>query len=363
MSLGAKMLKKRVVAARLESYHKGYCFGFRFGAQKAKPNKLKKKVLKGRKKKSSTCKKQAVAARLEAHQRGYHLGIRSGVRQEQAKQVRDIKAEKAATKSKSRARGKRLAAARLEAYLRGVRCGAQQECAKQARIGVCCSAQQDCAKQARISGNRSNPTPVLHVGRPLKVKSQRSCKEAQSNFSQIASRTVQPPSNSTSAPWAHSTTGWDVFNASGSTSARPARGLVAKTYCEKAPSEDCGAFAFAVLEAPTPMRKPFATGGSGSADACRSSLKDQAQAVTHSRSTDQDGLQRISHGPSTITTRPAQSLPKVAWDATFGLRSFLKDPAGLTREPGAFQLRCVQICQKKLITTIFARSSELPMKL
>lgn len=50
----------------------------------------------------------------------------------------------------------------------------------------------------------------------------------------------------------------------------------------------------------------------------------------------------VASAPAAVAFLPAQKLPNTTPNA---LRSFLEDPAGVTVEPAAFQLRCTQLCK------------------
>jgi len=139
----SKAPKKRMVAARIESYHKGYLVGLQLGARK-----VVKKVKQVRKASvTQASKKMAIAKKVEAYQKGYQTGTQRGAVQERAelKKARqeaaktekvkrwkrsyarsqahkeELAAKEAARSKGSKAWKKRLAAAKIDAYKDGMR--------------------------------------------------------------------------------------------------------------------------------------------------------------------------------------------------------------------------------------------------
>lgn len=130
----SKAPKKRAVAGRLDSYHRGYLVGVRCGAKRttSKPETKVRKV-----RKSKICKKPLVAHRLESYQKGVRLGIQRGAVQERAQQASQKSTADKARKVKSNKRSKswaqRLEVEREQAFKQGARCGVRRERAQQAR--------------------------------------------------------------------------------------------------------------------------------------------------------------------------------------------------------------------------------------
>jgi len=162
----SKTSKRRVMAARVESYHRGYLLGLRTGTRKAKVIKPIKQVCKRSIVKA--CAKRCMVEKVGAYQKGYQHGAQCGAARERAQEARTreekARAAKKASSRRSRARSaalkeaaeaamiarkkrrktwvQRLTQAKHLAYRDGVRDGAKKTRAKHAAA----------TKKARLTG-------------------------------------------------------------------------------------------------------------------------------------------------------------------------------------------------------------------
>jgi hypothetical protein len=357
----SKAPKKRMVAARVESYHKGYLVGLQCGARK-----VVKKVKQVRKPSvTKASKKMAIAKKIEAYQKGYQLGTQSGAvreraelkkaQQEEAKAKKvkrwkcsyarsqahreELAAKEAARNKRSKAWMKRLAEAKVEAYKDGMRKGARRTRSKLSKLRGAAVGhgqptgqdQEDyiAAPRYRIYGklalSRQEAAQASRAPRYRIYGKLASSKQAAANSTSVFSTLLQYASSPMRAddPLSPSPTRSEQTSSRMVEASAPAAKRAPKT------TWPLLTFPAALRDAPTPSRRRAKPVGGALAQ-----------------------VRRVAQEPASsvrASSIAAKAAPSGASSAD-NLRYLLEDPTGVTTKPAVFQLRCKHKCEVSEVT-------------
>jgi len=358
----SKAPKKRMVAARIESYHKGYLVGLQLGARK-----VVKKVKQVRKASvTQASKKMAIAKKVEAYQKGYQTGTQRGAVQERAelKKARqeaaktekvkrwkrsyarsqahkeELAAKEAARSKGSKAWKQRLAAAKIEAYKDGMRKGARRTRSKLSKLGGAAMGhgqptvpdQEDEAIRAprfRIYGKLAlSRQEAARAPRHCIYGKLASCKKAATSSTSVFSALLRYASSPM-----HGADDDLLSPSPARAQVSPSRMVQSSAPAAKrsAPKTTWPLLAFpaALRKAPTPARRRAQPGSSALAEVRRGTQENASTSVRSS---------------STPATAPSGA------SSADNLRYFLEDPTGVTTKPAVFQLRCKHTCEVTEVT-------------
>lgn len=394
----SKAPQRRLVAAKVDSYHKGYLNGIRIGARKAKVIKPVKQVRKAAI--AKVFKKQALVQKVEAYQKGYHLGAQTGALRERssaekARQERLQAARKASNKrsyarmkalqeaaeaaltvrrKRSKAWSQRLVSTKHEAYKLGLRYGSKKERRKLAKAQRFLLEATVCAEEEQAEPPVSKKTRATKVktskvasskGLALRrrLRGKQVCpwwhkvsswwQKVSSKLQRASLRTVpvEPapacPSFSPQAASSPLRGGADAFPSFSSPQSLPE---------PKSRPEPIRPLVSHLLGAPTPARQRPPTKASGSTLA-------QLRRARQEPNTAPLKPSRPAQAPSTPMEVPSTptSVPSGA-DGADHLCEYLENPKGVTAKPAVFQLRLKQTSEvdgaaKKTVIIVGGKSS------